>query len=119
VVSVNPAISEKKIVSFLRWDATSTFFSPLKILGEQLTRFLYPLFCSEKLFLCILELGDIGHHRHRATRGDVAAPDSVDTVVRCAVLESFTRGVAQTFHALGHKGVYVTVTVVPVLGKVA
>ena len=31
VVSVKPAMSEKKIVSFLRCDATSTFFSPLKI----------------------------------------------------------------------------------------
>ena len=31
VVSVNPAMSEKKIVSFLRCDATSTPFSPLKM----------------------------------------------------------------------------------------
>ena len=31
VVSVKPAMSEKKIVSFLRCDATSTLFSPLKI----------------------------------------------------------------------------------------
>jgi hypothetical protein len=63
-----------------------------------------------------LEFGDVSHYRHRAARRDPAAADPVDTAIGRAVLERFTRGVAQTLHPLGDLGI---VAVVSVLGQIA
>ena len=76
-------------------------------------------FPVRQILFSLLLLGDVGHHRDRATGRDPPAQDAVPAAVGRVVLEALPRRIAQTLHAPGDQGVGVALAVVAVLGQMA
>ena len=66
----------------------------------------------DKRLLGELLVGDVGHHRHRSSRTNLASANPIDSPVWRPILEACAGGIAQAFHATGYKRLQVTITVV-------
>ena len=61
-------------------------------LADQGVRLLGPPLRLQQLLLHALQVGDVGHHRHRAAAGDQAAANAVDATVGRSILERLAGG---------------------------
>ena len=76
-------------------------------------------FPVRQILFSLLLLGDVRHHRDRATPVHPTAENAIPPPVRRVILEAQPRRIAQTLHALRDQRIDVALAVVAVLGQIA